>query len=224
MATASRNRRKPAPREELKSASGLYSVHPSLALVRDWIDALKVKTGRSLEEWVAHIKEQGPKDVKGAREWLKAEHALGTNSAWWLADRAFGVEGSDEDNPDAYLAMAEKHVDEMYAGGKAALRPLYDRLLKLGLAAGKDAKACPCKTIVPLFRNHVFAQLKPSTRTRIDLGLALARHKGKLPARLIDTGGLARKDRITHRIEIASAPDIDRDVEKWLKVAYDLDA
>ena len=41
---------------------------------------------------------------------------------------------------------------------------------------------------------------------------------------LIDTGGLAKKDRITHRIELASPAQIDGEVKKWLKTAYDLDA
>lgn len=33
-----------------------------------------------------------------------------------------------------------------------------------------------------------------------------------------------RKDRITHRIEITSAAEIDGEMKKWLKTAYDLDA
>jgi hypothetical protein len=37
-------------------------------------------------------------------------------------------------------------------------------------------------------------------------------------------GGLAKKDRITHRIEITAAEQIDGEVKKWLKTAYDLDA
>ena len=75
-----------------------------------------------------------------------------------------------------------------------------------------------------LFRSHVFAQIKPTTNSRIDLGFALAKYKGKLPKRLIDTGGLAKKDRITHRIEIADAAQVDDDVRKWIKTAYELDA
>ena len=67
----------------------------------------------------------------------------------------------------------------------------------------------------------VFAQIKPTTRTRIDLGLAL---KGtKVSKRLIDTGGLAKKDRITHRIEITSLKDIDAEVKKWLRIAHEMD-
>jgi hypothetical protein len=97
----------------------------------------------------------------------------------------------------------------------------YHALLKLGLSIGKEAKACPCQTIVPLYRNHVFAQIKPTTQTRIDLGFALGNMK--TPKRLIDTGGYAKKDRITHRIEITSLKDIDDEVQRWLKVAYDRD-
>ncbi len=130
-----------------------------------------------------------------------------------------GLAGGDA---DAYLESAERDVEEMYSGGKVKLRPLYDALLKLGLKTGKEAKACPCKTIVPLYRNHVFAQIKPTTQTRIDMGFALGDMKST--GRLIDTGGFAKKDRITHRIPISSKEDIDDEVKHWLKVAYDRDA
>lgn len=198
----------------------IYSPHPSLALVQKWIADLKDKTGRSLDEWMRYLKKNGPKDNKERREWLKTEHGLGTNSAWWLSDRAAGI-GTEEGDPDAYLKAAEGYVEKMFSGGKAGLRPIYDALLKLGLSVGKEAKACPCQTIVPLYRNHVFAQIKPTTRTRIDLGFALGDMKAK--GRLIDTGGFAKKDRITHRIEITSLDDIDDEVKRWLKVAYDRD-
>ncbi|HKV10286.1 MAG TPA: DUF5655 domain-containing protein, partial [Thermoanaerobaculia bacterium] len=97
-----------------------------------------------------------------------------------------------------------------------------DELLKLALSVGPDVKACPGKTIVPLYRNHVFAQIKPATKNRIDLGFALK----DTPAtgRLIDTGGFAKKDRITHRIPVGSLADLDDEVRRWLKTAYDLDA
>jgi uncharacterized protein DUF5655 len=115
-------------------------------------------------------------------------------------------------------------VEEQYAGPKEKLRPIFEELLKLSRSMGDDVKVCPCKTIVPLYREHVFAQIKPTTNSRVDFGLALTHHKGKLPKRLIDTGGLAKKDRITHRVELTSASQIDGEVKKWLKTAYDLDA
>jgi len=51
----------------------------------------------------------------------------------------------------------------------------------------------------------------------------LTDYKRKLPKQLIDTRGLAKKDGITHRIEITAAEQIDGEVKKWLKTAYDLD-
>jgi len=199
----------------------IYGVHPGVAMTQRWVAELKQKTGRSLDEWLRLIKKTGPKDEKARREWLKTEHGLGTNSAWWLAERAEG-KGSEVGDPDAYLQAAEGYVEAMFSGGKADLRPIYDALLKTSLRVGRDVKACPCQTIVPLYRKHVFAQIKPTTRTRIDMGFALGDMKPK--GRLIDTGGFAKKDRITHRIPITSLDDIDDEVNHWLKVAYDRDA
>ena len=189
-------------------------------MTQKWVAELKQKTGRSLDEWLRLIKKSGPKDEKSRREWLKTEHGLGTNSAWWLAERAEG-KGSDVDDPDTYLTAAEGYVEQMFSGSKAALRPIYKEILKVGLKVGKDVKACPCQTIVPLYRNHVFAQIKPTTTKRIDIGFALGDMKPK--GKLIDTGGFAKKDRITHRIPLESVADIDDEVKQWLKVAYDRD-
>lgn len=199
----------------------IYSVHPGVLMTQKWIAELKDKTGRSLEEWLKHIKKAGPKGEQERRQWLKDEYKLGTNSASWLAERA-EEKGEATGDPDLYLEAAEKDVEKMFSGGKAQLRPIYDALLKLGLKVGKEAKACPCQTIVPLYRNHVFAQIKPTTLTRIDMGFALG--DTKPTGRLIDTGGFAKKDRITHRIPISSLKDIDDEVKRWLKVAYDRDA
>jgi hypothetical protein len=206
-------------------AKSAYDVHPSVRMVQDWIESLKGRTGRTLEQWVALTKEQGPAEEAKRREWLKKEHGFGTNNAWWIAERCRD-EAQDwmtEGNPESYLKAAAVYVEEQYAGKKEGLRPIFERLLKLGRGLGKDVRVCPCKTIVPLYRNHVFAQVKPATNTRVDLGLALAKFAGKIPARLIDTGGKEKKDRITHRIPLGNAEEIDAGVERWLKVAYDLD-
>ncbi len=199
----------------------IYGVHPGVLMTQNWIAELKQKTGRTLEEWLRLIKKEGPPTEKERRHWLKTKYGLGTNSAWWMAERSVG-KGDELGDPEHYLRAAEKYVESMFAGKKEHLRPIYDPLLKLGLKVGKDVKACPCQTIVPLYRNHVFAQIKPTTQTRIDFGLALGNMKTS--KRLIDTGGYAKKDRITHRFEITSLKDIDGEVKRWLKVAYARDA
>ena len=90
MATASMARKK------TPNGKDLYDVHPGVTMLQNWVTELKEKTGRSLEEWLALIKKEGPKDEMGRREWLKTKHKLGTNSAWWLAERAAGQGGEEE--------------------------------------------------------------------------------------------------------------------------------
>jgi len=202
-----------------QKTSSTYDVHPSLAMYQSSLAALKQKTGRSLEEWIKLVKKEAPATEKERRAWLKEKHGMGMNYAWWIAEQSVGK--GDDGSPETYLRNAEAYVEKMYSGAKETLRPIFDELLVLGRSMGADVKVCPCQTIVPLYRKHVFAQIKPTTRTRIDLGLALK--DTKVPKRLIDTGGLAKKDRITHRIEITSLKDIDAEVKKWMKIAYEMD-
>ena len=83
---------------------------------------------------------------------------------------------------------------------------------------GKDVELTVCKTYVGVRRARQFAMIKPSTLTRIDLGLALP---GSKPAgRLLKAGSIGN-DRMTHRIEIASKAGIDGEVRQWLKAAYE---
>ncbi len=218
------------PVNSAKPVQSRYGVHPAVAYQQAIVANLKEKSGRSLEEWLAHLKKAAPRgaDTKALTAWLRSE-GLGGTQAGIVAERALASPDRHaflEDTPEGYLQAAEAYVEAMYAGKKAHLRPLYDALLELGLGLGKDVMACPCATIVPLYRKNVIAQIKPTTLTRIDFGLSLGDPAGvkEKSGRLIDTGGFGKKDRITHRIEIRSAGDIDAFVEGWLRKAYERNA
>jgi hypothetical protein len=204
-----------------KAAKPQYDVHPGVAMMRKWADELPGKTGRSLDQWAAFINRSG---IEGRQEriaFLKDKHGLGSNSAWYIVDYAADKHSWDGD-PDVYLAQAEKYVEEQYAGPKAALRPIFERVLAEARALGKDVKVCPCKTIVPIYRNRVFAELKPATRTRLELSFALAG---------VPFGGLLKKnpranekDRLKHQVHLATPADVTPEVLDWLRTAYDQDA
>lgn len=115
-------------------------------------------------------------------------------------------------------ADPSSYVDNQYSGPKAHLRPLYEKLINVIMKLGKDVRVVPGKTIVPIYRKSVIAQVKASTSTRIDLGLALG--KQRATGRLIDTGGYGKGEKITHRISISTGADIDGEVRKWLETAY----
>jgi hypothetical protein len=193
------------------TTKSLYSLHPAFAMEEGSEKRLLERTGKSLHQWIKILKRDGPTDEREQSNWLMQQHDFTTNYAMWVVERASGKGGAENYDPGSI-------VEEMYAGAKSALRPIYEKLLMLGLSLGDDVKACPCKTFVPLYRKHVFAQIKPTTRTRIDLGLAL--RDTPVDGRLIDTGGFAKKDRITHRIAIASVDEIDGFVKSWMKRAY----
>lgn len=204
-----------------------YGVHPAVAYQQAIVANLAAKTGRDLEAWKAHAKQAGPRgaDAKALTAWLKAE-GLGGTSAGLVAERCLVTADRHaflEDTPEGYLKAAEAYVEAMYAGKKAGLRPLFEALLDLSLSLGKDVMACPCATLVPIYRTHVIAQIKPTTQTRLDFGLALGDPAGveEPSGRLIDTGGFAKKDRITHRIGIQAPGDVDAFVATWLRRAYD---
>jgi hypothetical protein len=195
-----------------------YSVHPGILMMEEWVKSLPEKTGKSLEQWVQLIKQEGPTGTAERKAWLKKEHKLGTNIASALVEDA---EGRGE-NAASYLKAAPGYVDAMFSGAKAHLRPILDELIVLGFSLGQDVRISPGKTIVPFYRNHVFAQVKPTTQSRVDLGLCL---KGVAPSgRLVSTGGEAKGDRITHRIGVGTTQEIDEEVRRWMKKAYELDA
>jgi hypothetical protein len=211
----------PRPTRGAQSRS-LYSVHPGVAMTQKWVAELRGKTGKSLEEWLALVRSSPAETDRARVAWLKENFGLGTNAAKMMVDYAAG-KGTEVLDADAYLRAAEANVDAMFAGPRVNLRPIYDRLLGIGLGLGDDVRACPCKTIVPLYRRHVFAEIKPATRTRIDLGFCLRNASDTKSGRLVETGGLAKGDRITHKIGITSLDDIDDEVLHWLRISYELD-
>lgn len=207
-----------------KPAATPYSVHPSVAYVQSILRNLKSHTGRDFDEWVTFVNAEGPGTEKERRVWLKAQ-GLGTNQAWFLSERSMGSQAhAFDDSPEGYLAKAPGYVDLQYSGKKAALRPLAERLMALGRKLGPDVRVCPCETIIPIYREHVFAQIKPFA-SRLDLQLALGdpRQVPDGSGRLLDTGGFQKKDRLTHRLEVRTDSDLDGVLEAFLRRAYDRD-
>jgi hypothetical protein len=194
--------------------NSVYTLHPGFAMEESAVAILKERSGRTLDEWVRIVKKSGPATEKERIAWLKEAHGVTTNYALWIAKRVDGGGSAANYDPDTL-------VEELFAGKKAALRPIYDDLLALAFGLGKDVRVSPCKTIVPFYRKHVFAQVKPSTVARIDVGFAL---KDMKPAgKLVSTGGFEKGDRITHRIPVTSLGDVDTEVRKWLKRSYEID-
>ena len=169
------------------------------------------KTGKTFEDWVKIAKAKGPTASRECYAWLKKEHGVPHLSAEIIADKASGACLLEVyDNPDAL-------VEAMYSGPKANLRPIHDELVKLARKLGKDVVVTPCKTYVSLRRKKQFAIVKPTTRTRVDLGFTLSNVK---PDGRLEAVRRAAGDRISHAIKIASKNEIDAEVKRRLTEAY----
>jgi hypothetical protein len=198
-----------------------YDVHPGVKMIQEWVKELPEKTGRTLQQWAELVNKLESKVRKERIAYLKEKHGLGTNSAMHIVEYATDSLSWDGD-PNIYLKQAVKYVDGMFGGGKAALRPIYEKVLTAARKLGKDVKVCPCKTIVPFYRNRVFAQVKPATKTRVELGFVLKDEPFK--GLLKKNPRANEKDRIQHIIPLETPADVTAEVLKWLKKAYDQDA
>jgi Domain of unknown function (DUF5655)/Domain of unknown function (DUF4287) len=196
-------------------------VHPAIKHAQAMLSSVEARTGTPLDEWLALAQASGHLENKPMIAWLRAEKGLGGPTAMAIASKALGH--NEDFDAGAYLKRAPSKIDQQYQGKKIALRPLADALFASLDGLGDDVGASPCKTFVPFYRHHVFAQIKAATQKRIDVGLALARYDGDIPPCVTSTGGAAKGDRITHRIAVTAPEDIDSDLIHWIKTAYELD-
>jgi predicted transport protein len=173
---------------------------------------LPEKTGRTFDEWVEAARTSGLRTCKERIAWLKSKHGLGSVTAMFIAAESEGRSIVGEYSDEGAL------LDGMYGGEKVALRPLYEELAKTAKRLGKDVRLTVCKTYVGMSRARQFAMIRPSTKSRVDVGLVL---HGIAPAGRLAQAGSIGNDRMTHRIEITTKKEIDGELKEWLRRAYD---
>ncbi|MQA14760.1 MAG: hypothetical protein GEV09_11460 [Pseudonocardiaceae bacterium] len=177
--------------------------------MRDWqIDLLVRATGEGLDAWSSRIAEHGFADEPSLRDWLGEQGVTGYTQMLLVHER-FGY-------PDFLRAGADELLDGQYAD-RPALRPILDALLGRSSEIG-DVTVQARKTYVTLVSpRRTFAQIKATTRTRVDLGLRLP---GQQPGgRLLAATSLG-DDTITVRIALALPREVDDEVLAWLRRAY----
>ena len=167
---------------------------------------LQKNTGKTEAEWRALLAKKGPRsDGKAQYAWLRAQ-GLGHVAAKILSG---GL---------APYAEPDKLVDAQYAGTKQPLRPIYDAVVAAAKKLGKDVSVKPCKTYVPLHRGKTFAVIKPE-RTRVDVGFCLS--PAVKPAGRLTVAKHLGSDRVTHKLALTSPKDVDAELGRWLRAAYE---
>lgn len=178
--------------------------------VQTMIDNMPEKTGKSLQEWFTLLKKSGLGKHGEMMKLIKGEYGVthGFANMIVLLYR----------QQDAGGPMAEDDlVAQQYAGPKAALKPLYDEIIKTVEGFGQDVEIAPKKAYVSLRRSKQFGLVQPSTKDRLDLGLVL---KDVAPAGALEGSG-SFNSMCSHRIRLQNRSDFDQDVKKWLQQAYE---
>ena len=172
---------------------------------------LKANTGKTLEQWHAALtkKRFTPSSKHGdIMKFLKADSGVSHGYANLIALKF--RENKDADEQDLVVAQ--------YSGDKAALLPIYEKLIKAIAKFGKDVELAPKKTYVSVRRSKQFAVIQPSTKTRVDVGINL---KGTVPSGRLEASG-SFNTMVSHRVRVESVAQVDAQLLTWLKQAYSL--
>jgi hypothetical protein len=167
-------------------------------------------TGKSLDQWTGLVRKSGKSKHGEVVSWLKSDHGVTHGYANLIAHSAFKSDAVSQTAAGADL------VGEMFAGDKAALRPIFDAIMKSVRAFGSDIEEAPKKGYLSLRRKTQFATLHPSTKTRFDLGLKL---KGAAPKGRLEAAG-SWNQMVTHRVRLESVSDVNDELIGWLCQAY----
>jgi len=169
------------------------------------IDNMPEKTGKSLEEWKQLLKTKHFEKHAQAVNFLKSEH----NVTHGFANTIVALSKDKKQS-------SEELVEKQYQG-KETLKPIYNKLIGVVKKFGTDVKITPKKTEVSLDRKRKFGVIRPSTKSRIDLGLKL---KGKPTTDRLESSG-PFGTMCTHRVRLTDANQIDDELISWLKESYE---
>ncbi|CAL2062383.1 DUF4287 domain-containing protein [Tenacibaculum sp. 190524A05c] len=168
------------------------------------IDNMPEKTGKSLNEWKAILKEKAFTKHSEGVKYLKTEH----NVTHGFANTIVTLSKEENTTPDDLVSIQYK--------GKEILFPIYEKLIEFVKTLGDDVTITPKKGSVSIIRKRQFILIKPATKTRIDLGFKL---KDKPTTdRLENSGPFGTM--CTHRVKLSTISEIDEELKNWILEAY----
>jgi hypothetical protein len=174
---------------------------------------IEKKTGKTLAQLSAAIGKSGLAKHGEIRTWLMETYGLGHGDANTLTHMARKSDGASA--AKAAGASGDDVLAEIYAGKKAHLRPVHDRLMAAIVKFGEHELA-PKKGYVSLRRNKQFAMLGPKTNDRFELGLNLKDDIRDTRVKPVPPGGVCQ-----YIVPLTSADEIDDKIIGYIKRAYD---
>jgi Domain of unknown function (DUF5655)/Domain of unknown function (DUF4287) len=172
---------------------------------------IEKKTGKTLAQLAAAIAKSGKTKHGEIRGWLVAQYGLGHGDANTLVHHALKSDGANA----AAGASTDDVLGEIYAGKKAHLRPIHEKLMRAIEQFG-DFEIAPKKGYVALRRKKQFAMLGPKTNERFELGLNLKDDVRDPRVKPVPPGGMCQ-----YIAALISADEVDAKLIAIIKRAYD---
>jgi len=174
---------------------------------------IQAKSGKTLAQVRAHIKKSGLAKHGEIRSLLMKDFGLGYGDANALTH--FALQSDGQSAAAAKGASAADVVSEIYAGGKAGLRPVHDKVMaaihKLGAF-----EIVPKKGYLSLRRKKQFAMVGPGTKGRLEVGLNMKGVEGTERLLAQAPGGMCQ-----YKVFLTDPAEVDQALVGWLKQAYD---
>jgi predicted transport protein len=175
---------------------------------KNMTEQLREKTGKSFPEWQKLIRTQEFSRHGEIMKFLKEEHGVTHGYANQIALEALRP-------TDAPAPGSDDLVTAQYAAKKAALKPIYEKLVALLRRIDSSVEFAPKKAYVSVRRAKQFAIIQPTTATRLDIGINL---KGYAPTTRLESSG-SFNAMVSHRVRISHVGEIDSELESWLRKA-----
>lgn len=169
---------------------------------------IEKRTGRSLAELTALISNSGLEKHSEIVAMLKTTLGMGHGDANTLVHT---VKRSAAPLP----ASADDALTAIYAGPKAQLRHIHDRLIS-AIRKFAPFDEAPKQTYISLRRKRQFAMIGPATNTSVEVGLNM---KGAdATDRLV---ALPAGRMCTYRVRHGSVDEVDDELIGWIRTAYE---
>ena len=172
---------------------------------------IQTKTGKSLDELYALIRQSGLAKHGEIRDMLKSDLGMGHGDANTLVHTYLKTSAGPTTEPTS----SDEVLDQIYVGPKAALRPIHDKLMSAINEFG-DFEIAPKKGYVSLRRKKQFATIGPATNTRVEVGLNMKGVKGTDRLLELPAGQMCQ-----YKVKVTDAAEVDKELLGWVRQAFD---
>ncbi len=174
------------------------------------IKNIQARTGKTLDQLYTIIRKSGLKKHGEIRDMLKNELKMGHGDANTLVHTF--LKG---DSGEAVPSSSDEVLDQIYAGPKAALKPIHDKFMTEIKKFG-DFEIAPKKTYLSLRRKKQFAMIGPATNTRVEVGLNMKGVKGTDRLLELPAGQMCQ-----YKVKVSDTKEVDKQLIAWVRQAYD---